>query len=43
MRQDYADIFRVYLDIEDERKEHILVIDAIKNVDPTRRFINIYT
>ena len=39
MRQDYADIFRVFLDIEDERKEHNLVIDAIKNLDSSRRYI----
>ncbi|CAD8091849.1 unnamed protein product [Paramecium sonneborni] len=37
MRQDYAEIFRVYLDIEDERKEHTLVLDAVKNIDPKRR------
>ena len=43
MRQDYADIFRVYLDIDDERKEHNLVIDAIKNVDSNRRlYLYIY-
>ncbi len=37
MRTDYAEIFRIFLDIEDERKEHGLVIDAVKNVDPNRR------
>ncbi|CAD8086590.1 unnamed protein product [Paramecium sonneborni] len=37
LRQDYAEIFRVYLDIEDERKEHTLVLDAVKNIDPKRR------
>ncbi|CAK81447.1 unnamed protein product (macronuclear) [Paramecium tetraurelia] len=37
MRQDYAEIFRIYLDIEDEKKEHTLVLDAVKNVDPKRR------
>ena len=41
MRQDYAEIFRVYLDIEDERKEHTLVLDAVKNIDPKRRWITI--
>lgn len=37
MRQEYADVFRVFLDIEDERKEHGLVIDAVKNIDDGRR------
>jgi prefoldin subunit 2 len=37
MRTEYAEIFRVFLDIEDERKEHNLVIDAIKNIDTDRR------
>lgn len=38
MRQEYSDIFRVFLDIEDERKEHGLVIDAVKNIDDGRRW-----
>lgn len=37
MRQDYAEIFRVFLDIDDERKEHGLVLEAMKNLDSKRR------
>lgn len=39
MRAEYAEIFRIFLDIEDERKEHTLVLDAVKNIDPQRRYL----
>jgi len=31
----------VYLDIEDERKEHGLVLDAVKNIDLNRRLTSL--
>lgn len=42
MKNDYADIFRIYLDIEDERKEHGLVLDAVKNIDTKRRYNKLF-
>lgn len=37
MRLEYAEIFRTYIDLEEEKREHGLVVDAIKGLEPTRR------
>ncbi|CAD8174876.1 unnamed protein product [Paramecium octaurelia] len=37
IKQNHAEISKVYIEIENEKKEHILVLDAIKNIDSKRR------
>ncbi len=34
---EYSELFRTTFDIEDEKREHILVIDSIKNLEPERK------
>ncbi len=34
---EYSDLFRTSLDIEDEKREHNLVIDSIKDLELTRK------
>lgn len=34
---EYSDLFRTTLDIEEEKREHILVIDSIKSLEPERK------
>jgi len=37
LRQEYAAVFRLILDMEEEKKEHLLVYDAIKPLDKDRK------
>merc|ERR1711907_663810 len=37
LRQEYAQIFRVVLDLEEEKKEHTLVLEAIKPLEKDRK------
>jgi len=37
LRQEYAQMFRLILDLEEEKKEHLLVYDAIKPLEKERK------
>eukprot|EP01016_Furgasonia_blochmanni_P048585 TRINITY_DN7255_c0_g2_i2.p2 TRINITY_DN7255_c0_g2~~TRINITY_DN7255_c0_g2_i2.p2 ORF type:complete len:180 (+),score=40.34 TRINITY_DN7255_c0_g2_i2:126-665(+) len=37
LKQEYAQMFKVFLELEEEKREHTLVFDALKNLEENRR------
>jgi len=37
MKAEYQQIYKVYMDLDDEKKEHELFLDATKDLESTRK------